>query len=235
MKLDPDRSPVVLVVEDEDDLRDAVVSFLLLDGITAMPASSLQEANACLAEQHFDVILLDLGLPDGDGLDWLQQREDLEATGLIITTARGAKAHRLDGIRCGADAYCVKPLDLEELSLQVINLARRVRRPTPGCWLLNETQWSVVSPTGVTVKLTRTEVRFLLPLMKSPGEPVERQFLIASLGHKTDYYDVRRLEIMVRRLRKKIEAHGAEPLPLETIYGRGYAFTAKGAIGQQPV
>lgn len=230
MKKEPGRSPLVLVVEDEADLRDAIVSFLLLDGIDASPAASLQEADTCLANQYFDVILLDLGLPDGDGLDWLRQRDDLSSTGLIITTARGAKAQRLSGIRCGADAYFVKPLDLEELSLQVINLTRRVRPPKPGQWLLNETQWSVVTPKGVAIKLTSTEIRFLLPLMQYPGEPVDRRALIDNLGHKSDYYDTRRMEIMVRRLRKKIETQAGEPLPLETIYGRGYAFTGSGAV-----
>ena len=229
MKQDAALTPKVLVVEDEADLRDAIVSFLLLDGIDASPADSLNVADTCLANQHFDVILLDLGLPDGDGLDWLAQREDLDSTGLIITTARGARAQRLSGIRCGADAYFVKPLDLHELSLQVFNLTRRVRPPMPGRWLLRETQWSVITPKGVTVKLTSTETLFLLTLMKSPGEPVDRRTLIDNLGHKSDYYDVRRMEIMVRRLRKKIETQGGEPLPLETIYGRGYAFT--GSVG----
>lgn len=235
MKQETDRAPLVLVVEDEADLRDAIVSFLLLDGIDASPACSLQEADTCLADQHFDVILLDLGLPDGDGLDWLMQRDDLASTGLIITTARGAKAQRLSGIRCGADAYFVKPLDLDLLSLQVINLTRRVRRPMTGRWLLNETRWLVITPLGVPVKLTSTEIRFLLPLMQTPGQTVDRRALIDSLGHKSDYYDARRMEIMVRRLRKKIETLGGVTLPLETIYGQGYAFTANGGVERRPV
>ena len=109
MKTLTEGAPRVLVVEDEADLRDALVSFLRLDGMAASPAGSLLEAQACLQQHHFDVILLDLGLPDGDGLDWLRQREDLDETGLIITSARVAKVHRISGIRCGADAYFVKP------------------------------------------------------------------------------------------------------------------------------
>lgn len=233
MKMPSEGAPRVLVVEDEADLRDALVSFLRLDGMAAAAAGSLLEAQACLQQQHFDVILLDLGMPDGDGLDWLRQREDLLQTGLIITSARVAKAHRLSGIRCGADAYFVKPVDLEELSLQVLNLTRRVRRAQPACWRLDETQWALLTPSGLSVKLTQSEIRFLSPLMRTPGAPVERQVLVASLGHKPDYYDARRMEIMVRRLRKKIDQLGAEPLPVETVYGRGFAFTASAAV--QPV
>lgn len=230
MKSAMDVAPRVLVVEDEADLRDALVSFLQLDGMTAVAASSLHEAHARLQSAHFDVILLDLGLPDGDGLDWLREREDLEETGLIITSARIAKAHRITGIRCGADAYFVKPVDLEELSLQVLNLTRRVRRAQPGCWMLDATQWSLLTPSGLTVKLTQSEIRFLGPLMSTPGTPVDRQLLVTSMGHKLDYYDARRMEIMVRRLRKKIEQLGDEPLPLETVYGRGFVFTARAQV-----
>jgi len=230
MKSAMDVAPRVLVVEDEADLRDALVSFLQLDGMTAVAASSLHEAQECLHSAHFDVILLDLGLPDGDGMDWLRAREDLEATGLIITSARVAKAHRITGIRCGADAYFVKPVDLEELSLQVLNLTRRVRRAQPGYWMLDAVQWSLLTPRGATIKLTQSEIGFLGPLMSTPGTPVDRQVLVSSMGHKLDYYDARRMEIMVRRLRKKIEQLGAEPLPLETVYGRGFVFTARAQV-----
>jgi DNA-binding response OmpR family regulator len=235
MKSPTDFAPRVLVVEDEADLCDALVGFLQLDGMTAVAASSLQEAQERLHIAHFDVILLDLVLPDGDGLDWLREREDLEKTGLIITSARAAKAHRISGIRCGADAYFVKPVDLEELSLQVFNLTRRVRRPQPGCWMLDAMQWSLLTPRGITVKLTQSEVRLLGPLMSTPGTPVSRQVLVTSMGHKLDYYDSRRMEIMVRRLRKKVEQLGAEPLPLDTVYGRGFVFTAQAQVQPQEV
>lgn len=222
----------VLVIEDEADLREALSSYFLLDGFSADSAGSLQEANARLNDLHYDVILLDLGLPDGDGLDWLRQRNDLMTTGLIITSARGTKAQRISGIRCGADAYFVKPVDLEELSLHVGNLARRVRRHTSHGWELQEVDGKMVSPSGITVKLTRSEVHFLLPLMQNPGISITRDVLIARLGHSETYYDTRRMEIMVRRLRKKIEAQCGEPLPVETVYGRGFAFTADANIRQ---
>jgi DNA-binding response OmpR family regulator len=70
-------------------------------------------------------------------------------------------------------------------------------------------------------------------LMRQPGAPVEREALVASLGHKPDYYDARRMEVMVRRLRKKIEQLGDDTLPVDTVYGRGFVFTAKAIV--QPV
>jgi len=223
-------STKVLVIEDEADLREALASYLRLDGFTADAAASLQEAQALLNDHHYDVVLLDLGLPDGDGLEWLQQRSDLMSTGLIITSARGTKAQRISGIRCGADAYFVKPVDLEELSLHVINLARRVSRHRSRGWELHTIDWNLISSSGTTIKLTRSEVHFLTPLMQNPGNPIGRDVLIAQLGHNQAYYDTRRMEIMVRRLRKKIESQCGEPLPVETVYGRGFAFTAEATV-----
>lgn len=220
----------VLVIEDEADLREALASYLRLDGFTTDAADSLQEAQALLNARHYDVVLLDLGLPDGDGLEWLQQHSDLMRTGLIITSARGTKAQRISGIRCGADAYFVKPVDLEELSLHVINLARRVNPHKSRGWELHQVDWRLISSTGTTVKLTRSEVHFLKPLMQNPGNPIGRDVLIAQLGHDQTYYDTRRMEIMVRRLRKKIESQCGEPLPVETVYGRGFAFTAEATV-----
>lgn len=223
-------SPKVLIVEDEDDLRDALINYLALDGFIAIPAANLQQATERLNKEHYDVVLLDLSLPDGDGMAWLQQRHDLEQTGLIITTARTARSERLTGARLGADSYFVKPVDLEELSLHAQNLTRRVRRIMPQLWELNTVRWQLFTPAGTTIKLTRSEVRFLQPLMHSPGTPVARSELVTSLGHDLAYYDARRMEIMVRRLRQKTETQSGDTLPLETIYGRGFAFTAPAKV-----
>lgn len=228
------RSPKVLIVEDESDLRDALVNYFRLEGLVADQAANLQQARECLDRDQYDVILLDLGLPDGDGLDWLRDRGDLDQTGLIITTARASRSQRVIGARLGADAYFVKPVDLEELTLHVQNLAKRIRRATPQCWELYPVQWHLKTPTGVSVKLTRSEVRFLQPLMRSPGMQVARADLVASLGHDLSYYDTRRMEIMVRRLRHKTETQSGEQLPLETIYGRGFAFTAPSLVCDHP-
>lgn len=223
-------SPRVLIIEDEEDLRDAVINYLRLDGFIAEPAANLRQATERLNKEHYDVVLLDLGLPDGDGLKWLQQRPERARTGLIITTARTARSERVTGALLGADSYFVKPVDLEELSLHAQNLTRRVRRNMSERWELNTEQWHLITPTGTTIKLTRSEVRFLQPLMHSPGAPVPRSELVTSLGHDLSYYDARRMEIMVRRLRQKVEAQSGDTLPLETIYGRGFAFTAPAKV-----
>lgn len=231
-----DPTPQVLIIEDEPDLREAIAGFLTLDGLMVRSAPDLAHASVLLNQRHHDVVVLDLGLPDGDGLDWLRERTDLAHTGVIITSARSAKVQRLDGIRCGADAYLVKPVDLEELALHIVNLTRRVRLQSPAkpLWQLDETQWQLTTPDGHHVKLTRSELLFLSPLMRAVGQAIERDNLIANLGHHINVYDPRRMEIMVRRLRKKIEQQTGERLPVETVYGKGFSFSFPATVKQAP-
>ena len=117
----------VLVVEDERDLLDAMVTFLNLDGLSAHGVGNLRAAEQWLQNNPHDILVLDLGLPDGDGLAWLNAHPELVHKGVIITTARGESDARIVGVRAGADAYLVKPVQLEELSGLVSNLMRRRR------------------------------------------------------------------------------------------------------------
>jgi DNA-binding response OmpR family regulator len=171
------------------------------------------------------VLVLDLGLPDGDGLDWLAANPQLLEHGIVITTARGELRHRVSGVRAGADAYLVKPVQLEELTSMISNLSRRLKPGPTKAWSLDQMAWQLVSPDGRTVKLTLSEHALLTRLAKSPGKAVGRQELVQSLGHDPRYYDLRRMEILVRRLRNKVRETLGYPLPLETAHSLGYAFS----------
>ena len=176
--------------------------------------------------QPVDVLVLDLGLPDGDGLEWLRAQPHFKDKGVIVLTARGAPSERIAGVRAGADAYLVKPVLMEELATLVGNLMRRLAAVAPRVWQISALDWQITSPDGRQVKLTNTEYRLLSALARTPGQPLDRDAIALALGHDPRHYDQRRLEITVRRLRNKaIEALG-QPLPLETVHRQGYAFTA---------
>jgi len=228
----PEMATRVLIVEDEPDLQEALVSFLRLEGMAAHGVGCLSDAQNWMAQNRVDVLLLDLGLPDGDGLAWLQQRQDLRDKGLIITTARSDTISRIHGIRAGADVYLVKPVLLEEVASLIHNLTRRLRGSAPPTtWWLDETGWRLRTPDGHTIKLTHSEHMLLQRLVKSSGQAVSREALAISLGHKPEHYDFRRLEILVRRLRNKVKENGHMALPLETAHRYGYAFTAPIQMG----
>jgi DNA-binding response OmpR family regulator len=215
----------ILVIEDEADLLDATVTFLNMDGLAADGVSSLSAASHWIRNYPFDAVVLDLGLPDGDGLQWLQ-RQSFEGKGVVITTARGDNLQRLEGARAGADIYLVKPIQLEELATLLHNLMRRLRNQQAPLWHLSRTQWTLHTPNGQSIKLTHSESMVLQKMAEQPGAAVSRQELARSLGHDPAHYDYRRIEILVRRLRNKAKETLGKDLPLETVHKLGYAFTA---------
>lgn len=226
---EPVREPVIraLVVEDEGDLREATVTYLRREGIDAHGVGSSAAADLWLEVHPIDVLVLDLGLPDGDGLRWLAARPVLRACGLVLTTARGTAAERIRGAEAGVDVYLVKPVDLEELVPVMRNVARRTRLPAPAAvWTLHEFSWTLTSPAGRRIRLTRTESLLLRTLAETPGHSVPRRRLVEAFGEALDAYDLRRMEILVRRLRKKVQADAGVALPMDTVHGVGFAFVA---------
>jgi DNA-binding response OmpR family regulator len=214
----------LLIIEDEADLRDAMVDYLVLEGFQVHGVTTLSEAESWMAAHDYDILILDLGLPDGDGLAWRKTKSHLRQKGLIVTTARGGHGDRIDAAKIGADLYLVKPVSLEELAPMVHNLARRLR-PVTSNWEFNSLEWTLRSPLGVFVKLTHSEATLIREVSRVPGQPVARHDLIVALGENPDVYDIRRLEIMVRRLRNKAEKTLGRALPLETVHRQGLAFT----------
>lgn len=226
--------PRVLIVEDEPLLRDAMVAFLNLDGCHCQGVESLSALRAWQAsEQVTDVVVLDLGLPDGDGLDAIAplvaQRPNI---GVIVVSARGQPAQRIQGLQQGADAYLTKPVELAELSLMLKRLSRRSQQAGAGAWALDASTWRLSSPQGHAVLLTLREKQLLSVLMASAGQAVGRDQLAAALGVDPLGYDYRRMEILVRRLRAKCERQLDTPLPLETVYGQGYVFKGAARVGE---
>lgn len=222
----PNSATRVLIIEDEPDLLDAMVTFLHLDGLTAHGVASLHAAEQRLRTHVNDILVLDLGLPDGDGLAWLNAHPELVRNGIIITTARGESPARIAGVRAGADAYLVKPVQLEELSALIGNLMRRRQPMAASHWQLSSLNWTLRSPTGLSMKLTNMELCVMKMVAPCPGQVVTRHALIVGLGHDPDVFDARRLEILIRRLRAKAEDCFGVRFPLDTAHGAGYSFTA---------
>ena len=215
----------VLVIEDEPQLLDATVTYLNMEGFVADGVAGLHAATQWMRTHPFDLLILDLGLGDGDGLTWLHQNSVLQDKGVIITTARGESAQRIEGIKAGADVYLVKPVQLEELASLVTNLLRRMRGSASPNWTLDRTDWTLRSGSGLAVRLTHSESVLLQRLAHKPGAVVSRQDLATSLGHDPEAYDFRRMEILVRRLRQKVKTSLGIELPLETVRKIGYAVT----------
>jgi len=219
------RSGRILVIEDEVPLREAMVTFLTMDGFDADGVGTLEAATRWRSSHPMDLMILDLGLPDGDALTWLESHP-IDHAGLIICSARGHPQERIAGMQSGADAYLVKPVQLEELSLLVQKLLHRVLAPAHNTWTLDKIHWTLAAPSGRKLKLTHSEAQVIQMLAQSPGAAVPKNDIVIALGHQPATYDMRRMEILIRRLRNKAKEQLGTELPLETAHRLGYAFTA---------
>ncbi|MBF0333272.1 MAG: response regulator transcription factor [Alphaproteobacteria bacterium] len=215
----------VLVIEDEPDLRATTVSFLNLSGFVADGVGGCAECEAWLTTHDCDLVVLDLGLPDGAGLPIAQTLKARGKYGIVIVTARGELDDRLRGYEFGADQYLVKPVDMRELVAVLNALYDRLPVAKPS-WRLDPLTWRLTASNGREVRLTQSELIVLKTMTQVPGELVSRTAVIESLGYQAAGYDPRRLEILIRRLRNKIAEETGLDVPIETVHGLGYAFTA---------
>lgn len=215
----------VLLVEDDADLRASLGEYLNLSGFDVTDAETLAQARHWLAGHHCDLVVIDRGLPDGDGLELAEVLRDRDQCGMVVLTARADLNNRLQGYREGVDHYMVKPVDLRELVAVLKAVGKRAAPKELEGWQLDTLQWRLTAPNGREVRLTRAERALLSALAATPGQLVPREELRKALGYPADY-DPRRMEILVRRLRNKIEAETGLSHPIETVHAQGFAFTA---------
>ncbi|MBD9528621.1 MULTISPECIES: response regulator transcription factor [Paracoccus] len=212
----------LLVIEDEADLATAVRDHLCAAGHAVDIAVSRDLAEAALQGTGFDLILLDLQLPDGDGLAllrWLRQRGD--ATPVLIATARDRITERIAGLQAGADDYLVKPYDLDEMLARIAAIRRRSdgraepeRRFGP-LRLLPERKQALLE--DVTIHLTAREWALLERLSRRPGVIVSRQELEDTLYEFGAEVESNAIEAHISRLRAKLGR-----AVVETVRGMGY-------------
>ena len=223
----------VLLVEDERELRATLQAALQVEGYRVVASASLADARAVLAhalqQGGLDIVLLDLGLPDGDGASLLAELRRVRGTPVIIVSARPGEAQKVQLLDAGADDYLVKPFSLAEL-LARMRVALRHRGSALQAATLHYAQAGVevdlqahrVRRDGVEVHLTPTEFRLLARLVRQAGQVVtHRQLLLdvwgAEFTEHTHY-----LRLYMGQLRAKLEADPADPQLLLTETGIGY-------------
>lgn len=209
------------LLEDDTDLRQEMVSYLVRYGHALSEAGTLAAFRAL--RDAIDIAIIDLGLPDGSGLDaaaWL--REQRPRAGIIILTARGTTTDKLAGLRGGADHYLVKPFRLDELAAIIDALLRRLGVG----WRIDPQLRLLLGPEGTSIALSPAEMAMFEQFADHPDQVVKRRNLVEAFGERWLEFDQRRLDTMISRLRSRWrEATGGE-LPLKTEYRQGYSFGA---------
>jgi len=222
---------VVLVVDDEEAIRDVVARYLRDAGFTAIEAADGDAARAAIERSLPDVVILDLSLPKTDGLDlcrWLRTFADIP---IIILSARAEESDRIVGLELGADDYVTKPFSPRELVVRVRTVLRRVQsgpsdRPPRLVHgdLVIDSGSRTVNRQGKDLTLTAREFELLWFLASNPKQVFSREQIMDRVWGYTSAVDTGTVTVHMRRLREKIEEDPSEPHHLVTLIGAGYRF-----------
>jgi DNA-binding response OmpR family regulator len=222
-----------LVVDDEPQIVELVKAYLEREGLGVITAGSVAQARNALERGAVDLLVLDITLPDGSGLDVLRSASLPSAhVPTIVLTGRGEEADRIVGLELGADDYVTKPFSPRELVARVRALLRRTAevaatsndRPakrTRVGELEIDHDFHEVTMGGRPTNLTATEFKILSVLGENPGEVFTRSHLLDRLGDDGEIFE-RTLDRHINNLRKKIEVDARNPEYIVTVYGVGY-------------
>lgn len=229
----------ILVLEDEPATQAMLVSLMETEGFRVITAASGAEAQQAVEQHHFDLVLLDLNLPDDDGLYIARTLRAKSDVGIVMLTSRKEDIDRVIGLEMGADDYVTKPFFPRELVARVKNLLRRLTQPRASCradrafgselrrfdgWEMDAARRILVNPKGEEVSLTRAEFDLLTALVNSAGRVLSRDQLLDAIGSQFWTPVDRTIDVLVSRLRRKIEANPKSPTMILTSHGYGYKF-----------
>ena len=226
-----------LVVDSDAGLRAVVASQLVDQGYEVAEASNASAALAALDETPADLVILDIDLPDSDGVSLVRAVRRATDAPVVVITGRAAETDRIAGLDAGADDYVVKPVSVGELMARVRAIARRIRpAPAEGGLrfgdLLIDRRSREVRVGGARVGLTQREFDLLAYLASSPGQVFTRDQLLDQVwGSSSAWQDSKTVTEHIRRLRLKLEVSPEGADWIRTVHGVGYAFTAGGPPG----
>lgn len=226
----------ILVLEDDLSLRRDLVDFLELNGLRAESAEDSRSFFNAYNKIKPHLIVVDLILPDGNGVDVIRKVRDEGYDGkILILTALNSDEQKIEGYEVGADAYLDKNSSLKLITTCVKRLLS-IAGPTgeeqgsqQGSWLLDTVSRSLVLEKGERVKLTHKEFQVLKPLMAEQGKPLSRMLLSESEEDLTTSAE-RRIDAIISRLRRKVSEQTGQSLPIDQVYGVGYIFSGRSEV-----
>jgi DNA-binding response OmpR family regulator len=229
----------ILVVDDEEEIRDLVASYLEREGYRILTAPDGASMWQDLEAHQVDLIVLDVLLPDADGFGLIRDLRRRRDIPIILLTGKSEAVDRVVGLEIGADDYLCKPFELRELLARVRSVWRRYRSNPPAPvddrspevkvfagWALDPIQRQLYSPAGVEVELTSGEFDLLRELVNNPKRPMTRDHLLdATQSRDWTPFD-RSIDVSIGRLRKKLEIDPAHPTLIKTVRNVGYVLAA---------
>ncbi|MCP4934627.1 MAG: response regulator transcription factor [bacterium] len=220
----PDNAPHILVVDDDERIRDLLAKYLMGNGYRVTKARDAIAARSALSGLEFDLLILDVMMPGETGFELAQSIKDEINAPIFMLTALGEPEQRVKGLEIGVDDYISKPFEPRELLIRISNILRRIEKSSVSNDDINigEFQFNIargdLKSNSETIKLTERERELLRIFARRRGETVGRHELSGGDGDSSD----RAVDVQINRLRRKIEKDPGNPVYLQTIRGKGY-------------
>ena len=213
----------VLVVDDDDGIRNLVKKYLNENNFLVTTANSAEDAEEKAKVIKFDLIVLDIMMPGESGLDFISKNKDKYNTPIILLTAKGEANERVEGLEVGADDYLPKPFEPKELTLRIRNIlnktkSKNIKRVIEFDNIRIDLNKFIIHKDDKEFKINNTEKIILEKMINSPGETFSRNYI----GNLINIDKERSVDVIITRLRKKIELDPKNPKYLQTIRGTGY-------------
>lgn len=219
----------LLVVDDDERIRELLQKYLIRNGFSVSTARDADQARRLLGGLMFDLIILDVMMPGMDGVTFTSElRETLDAP-ILLLTARNETEDRISGLEAGADDYLAKPFEPKELLLRIGAILRRLpevteEQNTPKIISLGNVKYDVARAElwcgEVLVRLTSTEIDLMRLFSSNLGQPLHRTDIVQALNREAE--QDRSIDVQITRLRRKIESDPKQPRYLQTVRGEGY-------------
>tara|TARA_B100000282_G_scaffold278589_1_gene238308 strand:- start:132 stop:809 length:678 start_codon:yes stop_codon:yes gene_type:complete len=213
----------ILVIDDDKGIRELVREFLNENNFITSTAKDASEAKEKVSLIKFDLIILDIMMPGKSGLEFLQENKKYLDTPIILLTAKGEAIDRIEGLETGADDYLSKPFEPKELILRIRNILNRTniikdRKEIEFGNIKINLNKMIIFRNNKQIKINNTEKKIFEKMLNSPGKVFSRE----SIGKLINIDKERSIDVIVTRLRKKIEENPKNPKYLQTIRGQGY-------------
>ena len=221
----------LLVVDDDERIRDLLKKYLLKQGYLVSVARDAVHARRLLEGLEFDLLVLDVMMPETDGISLTRELRQRMTTPILLLTARGETEDRIAGLEAGADDYLAKPFEPRELLLRINAILRRIPdepsvEAVPKILnlgpLVYEVEKADLRSEQGAVKLTSTEIQLMRVFAARVGQVVSRSELAEELGRDRELAQERAVDVQITRLRRKLETDPKQPRYLQTIRGAGY-------------
>ncbi|HRO34987.1 response regulator [Thauera sp.] len=233
-------TPHIMVVEDDPVSRALLVGYLEKEGYRVSESDNADDLLQRVEQERIALVLLDIRLPGKDGLTLTRELRAASRVGIILVTARDDEIDRIVGLELGADDYVTKPFNPRELLVRARNLLWRVaqctgsetREAEQGCfrfegWTLNPHKRQLVSPDGRIERLPQGEFKLLMALLSRAGQVLSRDQLMDAIHDREWTPNDRTVDVLVGRVRRKLDDNPADPRLILTAHGAGYLFAGE--------